>query len=137
MRNRNLRIISRMVKQKHEAKLRTAGADSVVSPNFIGGLRMASEMLRPTVVDFLDSMLRSSQGNLRIHELKVSSASSYRDKTLEESKIKQKFDLLVLGYKPLREEIQFNPPPSTVLEEGLTLIVMGDITNIANARRAV
>ena len=136
MRNKNLRIISRMVHHKHEAKLRTAGADNVVSPNFIGGLRMASEMLRPTVVDFLDSMLRSSQGNLRIHEVTVSKDTNLKGKTIETSGIREKFDLLVLGYRPRGKDIQFNPPASTPLDEGLTLIVMGDVENIARARKA-
>ena len=45
-------IISRMTHPKLEPKLRKAGADAVVSPNIIGALRIASEMIRPTVVDF-------------------------------------------------------------------------------------
>ncbi len=135
MRNKSIRIISRMVNHKHEAKLRKAGADSVVSPNFIGGLRMASEMLRPTVVDFLDSMLRSSQGNLRIHEVTVSPNSTYIGKTIEASGFIEKFDLLVLGAKHPGKEIHFNPHSSTILEEGLTLIVMGDVKNIARANK--
>jgi len=135
MRNRNLRIISRMVNHKHEAKLRKAGADNVVSPNFIGGLRMASEMIRPTVVDFLDSMLRSSRGNLRIHEVTVSKDSHFKGKKIEKSGFTQKFDLLILGARQPEAEIEFNPSPSTILEEGLTLIVMGEVLNIANAKK--
>ncbi|MBU2442398.1 MAG: potassium channel family protein, partial [Nanoarchaeota archaeon] len=69
MLNGKIRIISRMVDQSIQPKLKKAGADSTVSPNFIGGLRLASEMLRPAVVDFLDSMLRSSQGHIRISQL--------------------------------------------------------------------
>ena len=136
MRNRNMRIISRMVDHKHEPKLRKAGADGVVSPNFIGGLRMASEMLRPTVVDFLDSMLRSKQGNLRIHELRVSENSQYKGKTIQDSGFKAKYDILILGAKQPGREIRFNPTASTVLEEGMTLIVMGDVADIANAKKA-
>jgi voltage-gated potassium channel len=135
MRNRNLRIISRMVDHKHESKLRNAGADGVVSPNFIGGLRMASEMLRPTVVDFLDSMLRSSQGNLRIHEVTVSPASIYKGKTIAESGFKEKFGLLIMGARHPGKDIQFNPSPSIILEEGMTLIVMGDVESIVKARK--
>ena len=51
--------------------MRKAGADAVVSPSAIGGLRMASEMVRPTVVSFLDTMLRDREKNLRVEELPV------------------------------------------------------------------
>ena len=49
-----------------KGKMRKAGADSIVSPNLIGGLRMASEMIRPAVVSFLDKMLRDKHESLRI-----------------------------------------------------------------------
>jgi voltage-gated potassium channel len=48
MLNKKIRIVSRMIDQKLEPKLKMAGADRVVSPNTIGALRMASEMIRPT-----------------------------------------------------------------------------------------
>ena len=112
MLNNNLRIISRMTNQHLEPKLIKAGADSVVCPNAIGALRMASEMIRPTAVDFLDRMLRSSQGNLRIHELTVSESKS------------------------ADREIEFNPQPEQVLTAGMTLIVMGSVGEIARAKNA-
>jgi len=136
MLNHKIRIISRMVDKLLEPKLRKAGADSVVSPNTIGALRMASEMIRPMVVDFLDSMLRSSQGNLRIHQILVGKDSKLAGKKIMESGLKDKFDLLVLGAKDQTAEIQFNPPPSYQLLEGMTLIVMGEVDNIVKAKMA-
>lgn len=135
MLNSKLRIISKAVDLKLVPKLKTAGANNVVSPNFIGGLRMASEMIRPTVVDFLDSMLRSSQGQLRIHQIVVTSNSSLVGKNIMESGIKSRFNLLVLGSKLPAQEIVFNPPPTQILQPGLTLIVMGDVDNIADAKK--
>jgi len=135
MLNKRIRIVSRMIDQKLEPKLKMAGADRVVSPNTIGALRMASEMIRPTVVDFLDSMLRSSRGNLRIHQITVSEDSGVAGKKLSEAGIEDKFDLLVLGAKHEKEDIKFNPSPSETLAVGMTLIVMGEVENIARARR--
>jgi voltage-gated potassium channel len=51
--NSALRIVSRVIAEGSRHKLLKAGADAVVSSNLIGGLRMASEMLRPHVVSFL------------------------------------------------------------------------------------
>lgn len=136
MLNRKIRIISRLIDQKLELKLKTAGANKIVSPNYIGGLRMASEMIRPTVVDFLDSMLRSTQGDLRIHQVVVTSSSSVAGKNIMESGLKDKFNLLVLGAKPPGKDIEFNPSSQEVLNPGMTLIVMGDVDNIAKAKKA-
>ena len=135
MLNKSIRIITRMIDQKLEAKLRKAGANYVVSPNYIGGLRMASEMIRPTVVNFLDSMLRSSQGNLRIHQIVVSNDSEVEGQKISESGIMDKFGLLVLGAKQNSNEIEFNPPPDQILEKGMTLIVMGEVDDITRARK--
>lgn len=135
MLNKQARIISRMIDPSLEPKLRKAGANQVVSPNYIGGLRMASEMLRPTVVSFLDSMLRSSQGNLRIHQITVTENSDVEGKKLSASGLTDKFNLLVLGAKQDLGEIKFNPLPDQELKKGLTLIVMGDVEDIARARK--
>ena len=134
MLNQKLRIISRMTKPKLKAKLVKAGADAVVCPNSIGALRMASEMIRPTAVDFLDHMLRSDKGNLRIHELTVSENSKFHQKAIRECGLNERFGLLVLGAKHYADDIEFNPPPTRLLAAGTTLIVMGAVEEIARAR---
>ncbi len=136
MLNTHLRIVSRMINPALEPKLRKAGANSVVSPNTIGALRMASVMIRPEVVNFLDNMLRSQQGNLRVHQLTISEAGLATNRVLMDSGLKTRFNLLVLGAHLPGEEILFNPPPSHVLTPGMVLIVMGDTTDIARARKA-
>ena len=135
MLNPDIRIISRMTDPNFEPKLRKAGADGVVSPNFIGALRMASEMLRPAAVDFLDQMLRSKDGNLRIHELNISDTSEIVGKTIMESRLKDKFNLMVLGIKNPDGHISFNPPPGQSLNKGTALIVMGDVDDIKKTRK--
>ncbi|MEY2669651.1 MAG: hypothetical protein RJA59_2289, partial [Pseudomonadota bacterium] len=69
--NPALRIVAKAIDVRAEAKLRRAGADCVVSPNAMGGLRMVSEMLRPEVTTFLDTMLRNKEQPLRIAEIPV------------------------------------------------------------------
>lgn len=132
--NSDIRIISRMVDPKLEPKLMKAGADRVVSPNFVGALRMASEIIRPTVVNFLDSMLRCRQGTLRIHQLIISKDSPAAGKKIAESGIRDKYDLLILGSKEEGQNIEFNPPPCYELKEGMAIIVMGEMNDIERAR---
>src|SRR6185295_8361606 len=52
--NPRIRIVARAVGDRVAERLRSAGADAVVSPALIGGMRMASELIRPSVVSFLD-----------------------------------------------------------------------------------
>ncbi len=56
--NPRVRVVTSCNELNNVEKMKTAGADSVISPRFIGGLRMVSEMVRLTVVTFLDTMLR-------------------------------------------------------------------------------
>jgi voltage-gated potassium channel len=134
MLNPTIRIISRMTNPQLEPKLFKAGANGVVCPNAIGALRMASEMIRPTAVDFLDRMLRTSRGNLRIHELTVAENSKFNQKEIRECDLKERYGLLVLGAKYLDDEIEFDPEPTRVLTAGTTLIVMGAVDQIAKAK---
>jgi len=134
MLNRNIRIISRMVNAKLKAKLKKAGADGVVSPNAIGALRIASEMIRPTVVNFLDTMLRSKRGNLRIHQLEIGDDSPMVGRALKDSGLKTRHRLLVLGSMEKDQEMEFNPDPLKPLHSGMTLIVMGDMEDITRAK---
>lgn len=135
MMNKDIRIISQITNQETEPKLLKAGASSVISPNMIGGMRMASEMIRPTAVNFLDKMLRNEKDNLRIHEIVITGRSNIIGKKISESGLKDKFDLLILGAKNKIGDIQFNPSSVTEITDGMTLIVMGKIDDIVKIKR--
>src|SRR5262249_6097394 len=79
--NPKLRIVGRVIEEKNAEKLRKAGADEVVSTNAIGGLRIASVMLRPAVVTFLDEMLRVPGNTLRVEEVHIRQDSPLVNKT--------------------------------------------------------
>jgi voltage-gated potassium channel len=137
MLNPTARIISRMTNSRLKPKLLKAGATSVVSPNAIGALRMASEMIRPAAVEFLDNMLRSERGELRIHQIAVKQSSPIAGKPIIESGLRDQFNLLLLGVRHQNGEFEYRPPSSFVLQAGMALIVMGDIENIDLARESL
>lgn len=72
--NPKVRVVARCHEVRNIPKLRKAGADAIVSPDFTGGMRIASQMVRPHVVSFLDEMLRSEQ-RLRLEEVPVPETS--------------------------------------------------------------
>ena len=93
-------------------------------------------MIRPTAVDFLDKMLRSEKGDLRIHEIIVREKSDITGKKISESGLKDKYDLLILGAKNSVGEIEFNPSSKRLISEGMTLIVMGKIDDIVKIKKS-
>ncbi len=129
--NPKLRIVARVIEEKNVEKLRKAGADEVVSPNAIGGMRMASVMIRPTVVSFLDEMLRVKDKTLRVEEVHIDHAHALAGKTLGEADIGRRTGMLVVACKPKTGGYQFNPGAQTRLESGDTLIVIGTPEQIA------
>jgi len=119
--NPNLRIVSKVVEAESRVKLAKAGADTVVSTNSIGGLRMASEMVRPTVVSFLDKMLRAGGDDVRVSEAKIPAGSKLVGCQLREAMIYENTGLVVIGIAR-RERYELNPGPDSRLQEGDGLI---------------
>ncbi|MBI4396694.1 MAG: NAD-binding protein [Elusimicrobia bacterium] len=133
--NPGLRVVSKSVDKGVRDKLLRSGADAVVSPNFIGGLRMASELVRPAVVSFLDNMLRGD-GNLRIEEVVVGPSAA--GKTLESSVLKNGFDLALLAVRPAgKEQYIYNPKPQTPLSPKDVLVVMGPAEEVQKLQQSL
>ena len=132
--NPNIRIVTRSLEDGSVAKLTRAGADAVVSTNVIGGLRMASTLVRPNVVSFLDKMLRSDSG-LRVEEVEIPDNSSLIGKTLQQSQINEKTGLVIISIKNKETETyQHNPKQTYVLSKKDVLIVIGDTAIVEKLR---
>jgi voltage-gated potassium channel len=141
--NPNLRIIAKGVDMAAGEKLKRAGADSVVNPAFIGGVRMVSEMIRPQVVEFLDLMLRDKDKNLRIEEVVVPKGSPLVGKPIFEAEIRKKTNLLVVAVRepPAAEHepgrFIYNPGPEMRIVENMALIVLGETENVHKLRSSI
>ena len=119
--NSNVRVVASCKDLKNTDKLKKAGADAVVSPTSIGGLRMASEMVRSKVVSFLDTMLRDKETNLRIEEIAVPATSA--GKTISELGLGKYPHILLLAVRTEGGWV-YNPPQSHMVNLDDTLIFM-------------
>ena len=128
--NPSLKIVAKAINEESERKLRQVGANSVVMPNFIGGLRMASEMIRPSVVSFLDVMLRSQDATVRVEEISIPTRSQLVGKSLADSAIMDAEGVTVVAICDGKKSYSFNPPRGRLLAEGDVVIVMGVVENI-------
>ena len=123
-----LTIVSRAYDEDAGAKLRKAGANHVVSPNVSGGIRMASVLLRPQVMSFLDVVTRSEDLELLLEQIPVPANSPLDGVPLARAEIPRKTGLIVLAIKhgeDRREPFIYNPGPSEQVRSGDTLIVLG------------
>ncbi len=133
--NGKARIVAKVIEPESQAKMVRAGANSTVSPNMIGGRRLASEIVRPTVVEFIDQMLHHKQ-ELKLEEVVIPSGSSFIGKTLREVPIRSETNLLVIAMR-VERAFTYNPEPSTKLENGSVLVVLGERTNVERLRALV
>jgi voltage-gated potassium channel len=123
----NARIIASTTVIETESKLRVAGADGVVSPSRIGGLRIASELMRPTVVRFLDEMLRDRRADLRIEEISLPGDLTPDRRHVSDLWSSEVSGVVLLAVRqPVGGAFEFRPPVTTTLQPGMTLVVMTD-----------
>lgn len=127
--NPDLRIVSKAEEDESEEKMRRAGADGVVLPKFIGGLRMASAMVRPEAVSFLDRMLKGQEETYRVEDITVSENSVFAGKTLKTSGFLDKRGIGVVAIRK-GERYVFNPSSEEILEVGDALILIGDTKSV-------
>lgn len=117
--NPNVRVVARCHDLKNVEKTRKAGADEIVSPDFTGGLRIVSAMVRPHVVSFLDEMLKSDD-NLRMEEIPI--PAEFAGKPLAVLNLASRHYVL-LAIRQNRHWM-FNPESSHHMQEGDVLMVM-------------
>jgi voltage-gated potassium channel len=131
--NAAARIVSKVIAPDAAPKMMRAGANATVSPNMMGGSRLASELCRPTVTEFIDQMLRDKDEILRLEEVVIPDGSPFIGRSLRDVPIRAETRLLVVALRVDRKFI-YNPEPSTVMEAGTVLVVLGEHAQVARLR---
>ncbi len=135
-----VKIVARAYEEETMDKLYRAGADHVVSPNVSSAIRMASVLLRPSAVSFLDIATRSSDLALRMEQAVIGQKSPVAGKTLMEARIPQRTGLIVIALRKrsdARQDFVFNPVGDTRLDAGDEVIVLGKDEQVAALRELV
>ena len=121
-----LKIVARASEEGAEQKLLRAGADNVVSPYSIGGLRIAHRLLKPAVVDFIEFATRSGNLELQMEEIKVKGTSHIVDRSLDQCGIRKEMGIIIVAIKRESGEMEFNPTSTSIIKQGDTLVAMGE-----------
>jgi voltage-gated potassium channel len=135
--NATARIVAKVTEDESAPKMLKAGATAVVSPTQIGGRRMASELIRPEVTEFLDQMLHDKDKSLRLEEIVIPKDSPYVGHALRDAPIRRETNLLVIAVRQPTREFVYNPDPDFVLGAGMTLVVMGAAEGVKKVRTLV
>ncbi len=119
--NPSIRVIARCEDSRQILKMRKAGADMVVSPTYFGGLRMVTDMVRPSVAPLMESLLRDGENSIRIETVDVNASWHYR--TLADLNL-EKFSQSVLLAVCEGDDFHFKPPSEWVIKPDTTLVFM-------------
>ena len=124
--NNKIYIISNAITKSGNEKLLKVGANKTLSAIEISGNRMASLMIKPNIISFLDVVTRVGDVELDLEEVIVKKGSYLENKTLIEAEIPKKTGLTVLAIKKIEDEkMLFNPPIDYTFKIGDVLIILG------------
>jgi len=124
--NSNLKIVSRGIEDSSERKLLRAGANHVILPDSVGGIRMAKLISEPGVIEFLENILVKSGISVNLVEIDIECIKrSFIGRTISELDIRRRSGANIIGIKKGDGTYIFNPPSNTKIEEGVKLFVLG------------
>jgi voltage-gated potassium channel len=122
--NREILIISRASDEHAIKKLKHAGANNVILPDKIGGVRMAKLVFQPNIVEFVEQILQL-QGDVKIEEIACTN-QDYIQKTIREMDLRNVVGVNILGLRKTDGSYLFNPSPEILITDGDTLFVLGN-----------
>ncbi len=123
--NSNLLIISRASKDSSDKKLKMAGANNVVMPDKVGGTHMASLVIKPDVVEFLNH-LSGQDENISLEEISYDSLpAEFKNRSIAELHIRKRSGANIIGLKNKEGKYILNPSPDELICEGTKVFVLG------------
>ena len=121
----DLRVASKAVEHNSPGKLVTAGADEVVLPDQIGGIRLASGILQPHLIDFF-TKIREGEQSIRFTEISIQPEAPLDGVLLQEARIQERTGLVVIAIRNRDGAFIYNPPGDKKIEAGDALVIIAD-----------
>jgi voltage-gated potassium channel len=132
--NPKLSIISRASEDSTDVKLKIAGADNVIMPDKVGGAHMASLVMKPDVMEFLDQITAQNSGH-GLEEICLKDISdTFLNKSLKELDTLNQTGAVVVGFKTPKGDYIINPAPETKMIKNAKLFVLGNSEQMVKLR---
>ncbi len=129
-------VVARASVKAAESKLERAGADHVVSPYQLVGLRLLQKVLSPTLMEFMDLTIHREHLQLIMEEFRVSSGSALAGYSIEEAGIRSRYGLIVVAIKRPDGPMLFNPDAGEKMEPGDVLVLLGPEAQVRDLDQA-
>lgn len=124
--NKKLKIISRASQDTSYKKIRLAGADNVIMPDRIGGDHMASLVVVPDLIEFLDNLSIVGKKSINIEEVSFEDMfDDKKERTIRNIDMRSRTGCTIIGYKSPEGEYIVNPEADTILKPGSKVVVLG------------
>ncbi len=124
--NPSIFVVARATVQETIGKLEKAGADRVISPQIIGGRRMAAMALQPSVCDFLDTLMKTEEVEMQLAEIDVKQNSRLDNKTIKEAVKKYAIEGLIVSILESGKKVSVRKASGdTKISSGQKLIAVG------------
>lgn len=134
--NKQLTIISRASEDNSDTKLKIAGANNVIMPDKVGGAHMASSVMKPDVMEFIDNITAEGGDNISLEEISFANIpEELKYKTLKDLEIRNKSGANIIGFKTELGEYIINPSADTRVIAGAKLFVLGTPEQIATLKQ--
>ncbi len=135
--NKNLKIISRATEETSYQKLKLAGADNVIMPDKIGGEHMASLVVVPDLVEFLDNLsVSGEEDSIYVEQVPFEKVCpSGNEQAIKDLDLRKKTGCSIIGYKTPEGEYIVNPEPSLILKKDSKLILIGRPNQIESLKQ--
>lgn len=129
--NPKITIISRASDDGSDTKLKIAGANNVIMPDRVGGAHMASLVMKPDVMEFIDKITAQGGENINLEEITFDSLTdSLKSKTLKELEVRNKSGANIIGFKTAAGDFVVNPSADTIVNPNSKIFVLGTYEQI-------
>ena len=134
--NKDFTIISRASNESSYRKLKFAGATNVIMPDKLGGAHMASLVVTPDLVEFVERLTISDECSTNLVEISTDNLPAhFLNKTISDLDLRKKTGCTVIGFKNAENEYTINPEASIKLTPGSHLIVLGKAHQIESLQK--
>ena len=134
--NKNCRIISRASSDSSFGKLKIAGADNVIMPDKLGGAHMASLVVTPDLLEFVDRLAFEGESIANLEEVAINDLPvKYINKTILDLDLRRQTGCTVIGLKTSLGDYIINPESTAIMEKNTSLIVLGRPEQILKLRK--
>ncbi|MCL1599538.1 MAG: NAD-binding protein [Actinomycetia bacterium] len=126
----DINVYARASDMEYEKKLALAGADAVVTPEMVGGQRIAALAGQSGIVEFVDTVVRDSATEFRIKRLVVEPDSPAVGRSLADLDLRREGGAMVIGISRNGQPVQMNPDPHSPLTENSVLFSIGTVDEL-------